>query len=151
MKGVVHLDQDEDWNEDFLRRVIIHEFGHIFGLGHSSDNTSIMFPWYSSKVNKLNNDDKNGIEMLYGLKNKWAYNPYGRGTYPPRATVPTVKHHPTLRSTPTYVNISKPIPLHAQFRIVNSSINNLYVFLSPEGKLFNKTVSLYNLTNFNPN
>lgn len=72
MRGVVHLDYDEDWDFASLKQVLLHELGHTFGLGHSSDNKSIMFPWYSSSVDNVNQDDKNGIEWLYGLKNKWA-------------------------------------------------------------------------------
>ena len=70
--GDVHFDADEAWVLDetnnqvddyydkngdgyeitnSLFTVAVHEFGHSLGLSHSSIQGSIMFPWYSYKVN----------------------------------------------------------------------------------------------------
>ena len=177
-KGVVHLDVEETWDMKSLEQVLTHEFGHTFGIGHSSDPKSIMFPWYSSSVDDLNDDDKNAVESLYGLKNKWAYNPWNprNGTHVPVPRTPdtpilTPRFNPQKppivtpkfpQKSPTtpgyypkkYYPKSMPeYPVHKPFtipntllNIVNSSINNLYVYLTPEKF---KTVSLYNFSDPN--
>lgn len=79
--GDAHFDDEENWNYvDFNMRasgtsfffVALHEFGHSLGLGHAALNTSIMFPWYwvyNLQKNVLPDDDRIGIEFLYGKKN----------------------------------------------------------------------------------
>jgi len=49
-----------------LRSVILHEFGHFFGLGHSLEN-SVMFPVLPAGVRRatLQPDDVAGIQGLY--------------------------------------------------------------------------------------
>jgi matrix metalloproteinase-16 (membrane-inserted) len=168
-KGVVHLDVEETWDMKSLEQVLTHEFGHTFGIGHSSDPKSIMYPWYSSSIDDLNDDDKNAVESLYGLKNKWAYNPWNprNGTHyvpvqKPHTPMLTPRFDPQKPHTPTTTSRYYPkkyypkpdYPVHKPFtipntllNIVNSSINNLYVYLTPEKF---KTVSLYNLTDSEP-
>jgi len=46
--------------------VILHEMGHTLGIMHSSDRTSVMFPYYSAKKLQLTTDDINAIQALYG-------------------------------------------------------------------------------------
>lgn len=79
--GRFHLDGDEDWviSGDVstasgnsaaidLESVAIHEIGHLLGLGHSSVESSIMYPTISSRTRKvqLTGDDVAGIQVLYG-------------------------------------------------------------------------------------
>ncbi|XP_017066545.1 matrix metalloproteinase-2 isoform X2 [Drosophila eugracilis] len=79
--GDAHFDADETWNfgeqtdddqgTNFLN-VALHELGHSLGLGHSSDQKAVMFPWYQNNEvdGKLPDDDRNGIQELYGSKQK---------------------------------------------------------------------------------
>lgn len=78
--GHLHLDGDENWviNGEILRSaaedavdlesVVVHEIGHLLGLGHSSIENAIMFPSISSGIRRveLAGDDIEGIQALYG-------------------------------------------------------------------------------------
>ncbi|XP_030387310.1 matrix metalloproteinase-2 isoform X2 [Scaptodrosophila lebanonensis] len=103
--GDAHFDAEEIWqfdadNDDnrgtnFLN-VALHELGHSLGLGHSSDSNAVMFPWYQSNEvdGKLPDDDRNGIQELYGAKDKtW-------GPYRPRATARTTTTTTTTTMRP---------------------------------------------------
>ncbi|KAL6955615.1 neutrophil collagenase, partial [Sarracenia purpurea var. burkii] len=72
--GRLHFDADENWcvgaipGRFDIGTVVLHEIGHLLGLGHSSDPSSIMYPSTSAGVTKdLNSDDIKGIKALYGL------------------------------------------------------------------------------------
>jgi len=49
-------------------QVAVHELGHIFGLGHSTVTSAIMYPYYRGYLANfaLNSDDIAGIRRLYG-------------------------------------------------------------------------------------
>ncbi|XP_066466055.1 stromelysin-3 [Tiliqua scincoides] len=71
-EGQVHLDYDETWSigndvgTDLLQ-VAAHEFGHILGLQHTATSKSLMSPFYFFRYPlKLSEDDKQGIQYLYG-------------------------------------------------------------------------------------
>ncbi|GAB2297304.1 hypothetical protein Dimus_031415 [Dionaea muscipula] len=75
-RGDSHYDADENWSsnpgpfEFDLLSVMIHEMGHVLGLGHSSVPEAIMFPSINPMEIKrrLARDDIVGIKTLYGLK-----------------------------------------------------------------------------------
>ncbi|KAG8433474.1 hypothetical protein GDO86_017671, partial [Hymenochirus boettgeri] len=99
--GATHMDADESWtyNDDRgtdLFAVIVHEFGHSLGLYHSSNNNSIMRPYYQGTVGdpvryRLPLDDVEGIQVLYGLPN------HGSG---PPAVIPTRRIIPPYGPSP---------------------------------------------------
>ncbi|MCS6798319.1 MAG: matrixin family metalloprotease [Myxococcota bacterium] len=45
--------------------IVLHEAGHYFGLGHSSDPDATMYYAYGGGVSSLNADDERGICTLY--------------------------------------------------------------------------------------
>ncbi|XP_009685061.2 matrilysin [Struthio camelus] len=73
--GDAHFDEDETWSEYNhgvnLFLVAAHEFGHSLGLAHSNVPGALMYPTYSyvnPKTFRLSEDDKRGIQKLYGRK-----------------------------------------------------------------------------------
>jgi len=48
-----------------LESVILHENGHVAGLGHSTDINAVMYPSYQTARCALATDDRNGIAALY--------------------------------------------------------------------------------------
>ncbi|CAK9820460.1 Matrix metalloproteinase-24 [Anthophora plagiata] len=97
--GDVHFDEEEIWllqddNDEegtSLFAVAAHEFGHSLGLAHSSVPGALMYPWYQglSSNYELPEDDKHGIQQMYGAPEEklWAKLPSGPSP-PERPTTP---------------------------------------------------------------
>ncbi|KAF3784945.1 Metalloendoproteinase 3-MMP [Nymphaea thermarum] len=75
--GRLHFDADETWMLDAtgtdgvdLESVAVHEIGHPLGLGHSADESAVMYPSIGTAVRKveLSSADVQGIQVLYGSK-----------------------------------------------------------------------------------
>lgn len=63
--GDLHLDADELWGGGTdLYSVVLHELGHAFGLGHSTDPEAVMYPYYR-RAGSLTADDIASIQTLY--------------------------------------------------------------------------------------
>ena len=48
-----------------LQTVVLHENGHVAGLGHSGAANAVMYPSYQTARCALSQDDRNGIATLY--------------------------------------------------------------------------------------
>jgi len=61
----VHHHQGEVLDEDAMKAMALHEIGHLLGLDHTQDNTSIMAP--KVRVRDLSTADRATIRLLYSL------------------------------------------------------------------------------------
>lgn len=66
--GDIHLDSAENWGSGIdLATVLLHEIGHVLGLGHSSATGSVMNASYTVPNITLAADDIAGIQSIYGF------------------------------------------------------------------------------------
>lgn len=77
----IHFDSDEDWmfdniisfsnfftNRPVFFNVVLHEIGHVLGLVHSDDMSSIMYKTYSRFINFPSGKDIKKLQAIYGAK-----------------------------------------------------------------------------------
>jgi hypothetical protein len=68
-RGHIHLDDEEDWSENKLMSVLMHEIGHLLGLDHSISNNSIMSPLMFNKNKPITSDITN-LKQILGISFK---------------------------------------------------------------------------------
>ena len=51
-------------NDNFLKTILIHEFGHTVGLDHSEEPNAVMAPSLQLSYNGLHSDDMNGMNAV---------------------------------------------------------------------------------------
>jgi predicted Zn-dependent protease len=61
----VHHHQGEVLDEEAMRAMALHEIGHLLGLDHTQDATSIMAP--KVRVRDLSAADRATVRLLYSL------------------------------------------------------------------------------------
>jgi hypothetical protein len=70
VSGILYLDPTKIeqarivWGEDVARSVILHEFAHLLGLDHVTDESSLMFPQASTEWAGLSEGDRAGLAAL---------------------------------------------------------------------------------------
>ena len=96
--GDAHFDDSEAWSVtpfqgNQLLNTLTHEFGHSLGLRHSNVKGSIMAPFYKGwdPNLKLGNDDKRGIQSIYGASST--------PTLPTRRPTTRTTQRPRFRTT----------------------------------------------------
>ncbi|CAO1439363.1 unnamed protein product [Diamesa hyperborea] len=84
--GDAHFDDAEQWTINSGRgtnlfQVAAHEFGHSLGLSHSDVRSALMAPFYRGydPVFRLDSDDIQGIQALYGRKSSGGGGTTGSG------------------------------------------------------------------------
>jgi len=100
-----------DGSDYDAQTVMLHENGHVAGLGHSSITTAVMYAYYGGVRRSLHSDDIAGISFLYPVD---AATSTPTNTPLPSST-PTNTHTPTSTNTPggpteTATSTSTPTP-----------------------------------------
>ncbi|KAK6361798.1 hypothetical protein TWF730_005513 [Orbilia blumenaviensis] len=55
------FDENEDWSTDTLESVVFHQVGHLFGLPHSENKATVMWPLYTKSSPKIGFKDIQAI------------------------------------------------------------------------------------------
>jgi PKD repeat protein len=84
-------------NSTRLAEIVAHEFGHTIGLGHSTDNTALMYAFVTGLGPSLRSDDQVAARWLY---------PNGVVTPPPTTNPPAAPSNLTAGASGTSVNLS---------------------------------------------
>jgi len=70
VSGILYLDPvkiDQTrvaWGEEVARSVVLHEFGHLLGLDHVTDEASLMFPRAHAQPKGMSDGDRAGLAAL---------------------------------------------------------------------------------------
>ena len=64
--GRIQMDIAEDWTEDRLRLVFLHELLHALGLRHSEDDRDVMYPYMITDRPFLSPNDIRRLQAIFG-------------------------------------------------------------------------------------
>ncbi|KAH0619431.1 hypothetical protein JD844_000045 [Phrynosoma platyrhinos] len=146
MGGDAHFDLDEPWtleNADVsgnnLFLVAVHELGHSLGLEHSSNPSAIMAPfyqWMDTENFQLPDDDRRGIQQLYGASGAQPQPtkplptvvPRKPGHQPPRPPAPAPPGRPDQPPRPGNPDQSEPNICDGDFDTVTVLRGEMFVF-----------------------
>ena len=78
-----------------LAEIVSHEFGHTLGLGHSADNTALMYASVTGLGPSLRADDQTAARWLYPVTSSGGGNNGGGGTTPTPNPTPTIPGAPS--------------------------------------------------------
>ncbi|MCQ2958516.1 MAG: M57 family metalloprotease [Candidatus Gastranaerophilales bacterium] len=69
--GIMNIDYCP-YSANEIYKIILHEFGHIFGLGHSDDINDVMCADWN-KADKISENDKLVLNLIYSIGDKKSY------------------------------------------------------------------------------
>jgi hypothetical protein len=114
-----------------LFTVAAHEFGHAFGLLHSTIVSAEMYGVYTTMKTRLTSDDISGIQAVYGARPKDAYD-QGAGD----------NSFATAANITNQINTNSLTALVNNLDIVNTADVAYYTFTAPSGTNSSFTVSV---------
>jgi len=138
--GNVHFDLGEEWTlwdekrGSSLFNVAMHELGHAIGIGHSSQQNSVMYAWYRPSITELSNDDTAAVNQLYGVKPQYRFGPIG----------PAISTTTARNSQPTYHPV-RPKGWYKKYELAKIRklfIRDSKVFIYPKLGSFLHTLSI---------
>ena len=106
---IIFNDRDFEWSASGAGNaasVALHEIGHFIGLNHTTDMTTVMFP-FDSGLTKLSGDENNAAVALYPGGTKTSPIPIPPSTPPPAAqAAPTAVADASPKSGPPGTSVS---------------------------------------------
>lgn len=64
--AVIHLNTQVDWSAHSLSGTVLHEIGHILGIGHSPRSDTLMYGGYDDTHVSLREMDRAALHTIYG-------------------------------------------------------------------------------------
>jgi predicted Zn-dependent protease len=131
LAGDMHFNSDENWQigqGTDLFSVALHETGHALGLGHSTDPTAVMYPYYHIATG-LTADDIAGIRALYAANDGTPAAPV-TPVSPVTPATPIAPATPATPTTPTGTPDTTPPSLQILspgYTIVSTTLASLVV------------------------